>query len=241
MQPLIGITGRRFPANRVSGLSRAMNSTRTDIHFATYSAKVAAAGGLPVQLSMDADPVALARRLDGIVLSGGADVDPLRYGGKIAPNMTEIEPERDAFELALVAAALEEGTPILGICRGTQLLNIFRGGTLVADLPEYSGEAHPTTRWPAELRRHRVTFAPGGVLASLYGTEVWTNSLHHQAVGEPGAGVRVVGWADDGVIEAIEYDGHDVIAVQWHPELLDELEPVFDWIVEKATAHAKER
>lgn len=218
-----------------------MLATRTDIHFSTYSAKVAGAGGLPVQLSMDADPVALAHRLDGIVLSGGADVDPQRYGGKIAPNMTEIEPERDAFELALVAAALDEGTPILGICRGTQLLNVFRGGTLVPDLAEFAGEAHPTTRWPAEMRRHRITFAPGCVLASLYGAEVWTNSLHHQAVDEPGEGVRVVGRADDGVIEAIEYEGHAVIAVQWHPELLEEPEPVFDWIVEKATAHAKER
>jgi putative glutamine amidotransferase len=91
------------------------------------------------------------------------------------------------------------------------------------------------------VRRHRITFAAGSVLASLYGSEVSTNSLHHQAVGEPGAGVRVVGRADDDVAEAIEYDGHDVIAVQWHPELLDELEPVFDWIVEKARAHAKER
>jgi putative glutamine amidotransferase len=241
MQPLIGITGRRFPATRVSGLSRAMLLTQTDIHFATYSAKVAAAGGLPVQLSMDADPVGLARRLDGIVFSGGADVDPLRYGGKVAPNMTEIEPERDAFELALVGAALEERTPILGICRGTQLLNVFRGGTLVPDLPESSGEAHPTTKWPANVRRHRITFVPGTVLASLYGNEVFTNSLHHQAVAEPGAGVNVAGRADDGVVEAIEYEGHDVIAVQWHPELLDELEPVFDWIVEQARAHAKER
>ena len=176
MQPLIGITGRRFPATRVSGLSRAMLLTQTDIHFATYSAKVAAAGGLPVQLSMDADPVGLARRLDGIVFSGGADVDPLRYGGKIAPNMTEIEPERDTFELALVGAALEERTPILGICRGTQLLNVFRGGTLVPDLPESSGEGHPTTKWPANVRRHRITFVPGSVLASLYGSEVFTNS-----------------------------------------------------------------
>jgi len=241
VQPLIGITGRRYAATTVTGLSRAMAGTRTDIHFATYSAKVAAAGGLPVQLSMDADPAALAERLDGIVLSGGADVDPLRYGGRVAPRLSAIEPERDTFELALVAAALARAVPVLGICRGAQLLNVARGGDLVPDLPSDGGEAHPSTAWPCEVRRHRVELVPGSVLASLYGTEVWVNSLHHQAVATPGEGVTVVGRADDGVVEAIELDGVEVLAVQWHPELLVEPEPVFDWIVERAAARATSR
>ena len=218
-----------------------MLHTRTDIHFATYSAKVAQAGGLPVQLSQDADPAELAARLDAIVLTGGADVDPLRYGGGAVPHLTEVEPERDTFEIALVAAALEEGTPILGICRGTQLLNVALGGTIVGDLPVDQGAGHPSTAWPAAVRRHRVAIDPGTVLASLYGTEVWVNSLHHQSVDRPGSRVRVTGRADDGVAEAIEVADAEVIAVQWHPELHDELEPVFDWIVEKGRARAKRR
>ena len=218
-----------------------MLHTRTDIHFATYSAKIAQAGGLPVQLSQDGDPAELAARLDAIVLTGGADIDPLRYGGGPLPHLTDVEPERDSFELALVNAAFTEGTPILGICRGTQLLNVARGGTIVGDLPVDSGAGHPSTAWPAAARRHRVVFEPGTILASLYGTEVWVNSLHHQSVDRPGTRIRVVGRADDGVAEAIEVGDAEAIAVQWHPELHDELEPVFDWIIEKGRAHAKRR
>ncbi|MFN0090611.1 MAG: gamma-glutamyl-gamma-aminobutyrate hydrolase family protein [Acidimicrobiales bacterium] len=237
MAPLIGITGRRLGAHRLAGVSPAMATAEIDVHFSEYGAAVAAAGGVPVQLTRDAPAPEVVARLDGLLLSGGADVDPRRYGARPGPRLGEVEPDRDEWELALVAAALETRRPILGVCRGAQLLNVACGGTLVADLAPDEGEGHPNARrYPRHHRLHRVRLAPGSAVAAAYGgaEELWVNSLHHQAVDRPGEGVTVVGCADDGVVEAIELAGRAALGVQWHPEALREPDPIFAWLTAAA-------
>lgn len=232
--PLIGLTGRRLPASVIAGLPNGMDRLRLDGYLTAYQQKVAVAGGAPVLLAREAPPATLAERLDGLVLVGGADVDPTLWGGRPGPGATSYDPDLDRFELDLIRCFLDAGKPILAICRGLQLLNVALGGTLVPHLPPDEGEAHSFYGYPAERRRHRVRLDHGSQLAQLYGEEVWTNSLHHQAIDRPGEGLVVVGRADDGVVEAAELPGEKVLAVQWHPELHTEEEPVWPWVVEQA-------
>lgn len=155
---------------------------------------------------------------DGLILSGGGDVAPGRYGNSTIAGI-DVNPDRDAFELALLAEAERAGLPILGICRGAQLMNVFRGGTLgdFRDGPRY--ERHHRL-WPG----HAVTLAEGSRLARYLGTRRLENVVtwHGQHVAEPGAGVRIVGHAPDGTPEAIEIDGpgeFGMVGVQWHAEI----------------------
>ena len=191
-----------------------------------------------MQLTRDADPVDMVGRLDGLVMTGGADPDPSLYGEDPHPDLGEVEPGRDEWELALIGAALLRRLPMLCVCRGAQLLNIALGGTLVQHLDESDGHALWATL--RSDRCHTVRVSAGSRLESLYGREVATNSLHHQAVGRPGAGVVVTGTAEDGVIEGFELDGRpEVLAVQWHPEMLAEQpDPAFSWLVEEARCFA---
>ena len=135
-RPLIGVTGRRWPAAYLGDhVPPAMRGLFFDLHFADYTRSIALAGGLPVELSRDADVDAVVARLDGLVLSGGADVEPARYGAVPEPGLGDVEPDRDAWELALFEAAQRRALPVLAICRGLQLVNVARGGTLVQDVP----------------------------------------------------------------------------------------------------------
>ena len=233
MTVVIGVTGRRsraafdFPGH--------LAHLESDLHVVDYGESIAAAGGVPVLLTRDADPVALAARLDGVVIAGGEDVDPRRYGSAPGPRMTLLDPGRDEFEIALVLAALDAGLPVLGICRGAQVINVALGGTLVADLPADEGEGHSFLGYPPAHRSHAVRIAPGSTLAELYGPLAHVNSYHHQAVAEPGDGLVVTARAPDDVIEAVELPGADLLGVQWHPELLSKPDPVFRWLVERAT------
>ncbi len=231
MQPLIGVTGRQTPGHTFQNSPSILASAPIDLHWAEYSEKVAASGGLPVQLPGSVDPEAVVARLDGLLLTGGTDVDPARYGATPGPNLWAIEPERDAFELAVVAAAAERGIPILGICRGIQILNVGCGGTLVADLPSDSGEAHSSMAYPRHVGRHEVTFEAGSVLADLYGSSAMVNSYHHQAVEAVGSGLNVVARAKDGVVEAVEHENGRIIGIQWHPEMMRIQEPIWDWFI----------
>jgi putative glutamine amidotransferase len=189
-----------------------------------------------VQLARETDPEEIVARLDGLVMTGGADPDPALYGHDPDPRLGEVERGRDDWELALIRAALDAHLPMLCVCRGAQLLNVALGGTLVQHLPDGSGHAN----WHIARTElcHTVRVAPGSTAARLYGTELATNSLHHQAVGEPGDGVLVTATADDGVIEAFEVAGRDeVFAVQWHPEMLvDQPDPAFRWLIDRARA-----
>lgn len=184
-----------------------------------YTRCVAEAGGRPVVLPPSpgaADETLDA--LDGVVFSGGADIDPERYGGRRHPETTGLRPERDAAETELLEAALERDVAVLAVCRGMQLLNVCRGGDLVQHLPdnESSGDHK---RAPGVFTRHNVEIEPGSRLAQVLGTRATVASHHHQALGRLGAGLDKVAWAPDGTVEGIEDTSKRfVIGVLWHPE-----------------------
>jgi putative glutamine amidotransferase len=192
-----------------------------------YARPLEAVGALPVQLPYVRDVDAVLDAVDGVVLGFGADIDPARYGGESHPKMTPHSPHRDAFELPLARGALARGMPILGICRGMQVLNVALGGTLVGDAAPHPGG--DWDRWdrvrlavidgvdPPEHPGHTITIAPGSRLVDAYGAgSAWVNSYHHQAVDRLGDGVVPVAWAEDGVVEAIEVEGDAwVLGVQW--------------------------
>jgi len=198
-------------------------------HRQSYVEAVLQAGGLPVLLPPLTDPRALRglyERLDGLLLAGGDDIDPIRYGKTPHPRLGAVSPERDTAELQLTRWAFADSKPLLGICCGLQVLNVARGGTLWQDLPSEHPEGldHYAS---ATLRRwdtidHPVTLAEGSRLAGLLSTTtIGLNSLHHQAVKRLGSGLRAVGYAPDGVVEAIEGEGEAfVVGVQGHPETL---------------------
>jgi putative glutamine amidotransferase len=164
---------------------------------------------------------ALIERCSGLVLTGGEDVEPARYGETPAPGLGAVNPARDAMELEALRHALERRLPVLGICRGCQVLNVFFGGTLYQDLDtQRPGRVRHCQTESGAVRTHPVRVQPGSRLASILGlTDVQINSFHHQAVKDLGAGLEATAFADDGLIEAIEATDYPwVIGVQWHPE-----------------------
>ncbi|MDD2201234.1 MAG: gamma-glutamyl-gamma-aminobutyrate hydrolase family protein [Firmicutes bacterium] len=180
-----------------------------------------------------ADPARVAREMlsyaRGLLLTGGDDIDPRLYGETHPhPKIAAINPVRDEFEMALAVAALELDIPILGICRGAQVLNVAAGGGLIQDIPGCVDGAHAhrisAPRWHPT---HRVRLAHDSTLFRIFSKEViWVNSFHHQAVGPVAPGFAVTAVADDGVVEAIErLDSRFVVGVQWHPEGLAERDP----------------
>ena len=202
-----------------------------------YIDGIVAAGGVPVVLP------SLPRRfasealdgLDGLLLTGGGDVDPARYGEHAVPECGRPDPARDGWELELIALARGDELPMLGICRGAQVLAVAFGGKLVQHLPDRGIEGHDDDRVAEEV--HDVSIAPGTLAHRVLGTDrLRANTLHHQAIDPraPGDGVVVTGLADDGVVEAIEVPGEPILGVQWHPELLlDQAvhRAPFDWLV----------
>jgi putative glutamine amidotransferase len=195
---------------------------------AAYTRALEGAGVVPVVLAPlepSAAPAVVAR-LDGLVLSGGEDVDPARFGEPRHRRLGEVVAVRDAWELALVAAARSRRLPTLAICRGIQLLAVATGGTLIQDLPsQHPSEVEHDPKLPRDARAHAVRVEPGSRLAAaLGGTQLRVNSFHHQAVREPGAGFRATAWAPDGVIEGLESTDPAwwALGVQWHPEELSE-------------------
>ena len=175
------------------------------------------AGGRIVLLPPATNADALDR-LDGLVLVGGADVDARRYGA--APHVTADAPResRDESETVLYRGARERGMPVLGICRGLQIMAVAHGGTLIQNLPDL-GLATVHREVPGQFVEHEATFAPGSLIAQVMGTTATTvNSSHHQGTDSPGD-LTVTGWADDGTIEVCEDVGADFcLGVQWHPE-----------------------
>ena len=239
--PLIGLSGRRWPAASIPYFDyTALHGEEVDVHLSEYPKVLERAGALPVQLTRNTDPVAIVQRLDGLVMTGGADPDPALYGEDPHPELGKVERGRDDWELALIRAALDARIPMLCVCRGAQLLNIALGGTLVQhlDAPQHNGWDRPRTD-----RCHTVRVAPGSRAAELYGPQTATNSLHHQAVGRIGEGVVVTGTAEDGVVEAFEVAGRpEVFAVQWHPEMLSgQVDPAFTWLVGEASSRHSSR
>ena len=202
------------------------------------------AGAVPLLLAQPdpEDCEAILDRVDGLVLTGGGDVDPAGYGADRDPHTVDVEPEADAAERALIVAAREHGMPTLGICRGMQILNVALGGTMRQHITTESGPHGPEPTDPDLVKRHghEVRLEPGSRLASLYGTsQRWVNSYHHQAVDRVADGLTVAAVSPDGIVEGLEHDETwDALGVQWHPEkTLDGSDDVlFDSFVELVRA-----
>lgn len=207
----------------------------------SYVDAMTAAGGVPMLIPPLGDGFGeIVAGLDGLVLSGGADIDPARYGQQPHDKTVGTRPQRDAFELALLDAALAARLPVLGVCRGVELLNVAFGGTLTQHLPDVvEHSAHQPA--PGVFGTNRFTLREGSRLAGIVGTEPSGQCHHHQALDELGSGLTAVGFASDGTIEAVEREGEEfVCGVQWHPEeTLDDVR-LFAALVEAARGRQKE-
>jgi putative glutamine amidotransferase len=226
-RPVIGITSSQFVETASHG-TFTRHSLTVD-----YSDAVHAAGGLPIILPFNCELVAdMFELVDGIIVSGGSDLDPALFGDTdIHPQTYDIIPERDAAELALARIAIYQDKPLLGICRGIQVVNVALGGTLYQDIASQFSDsvAHrqQALAIPAAEPGHTVTIAPGSLLAHVFGAgQVSVNSFHHQAVKDVAPGFVAIGWSEDGSIEAIERPASTfALGVQWHPELMFKRSP----------------
>jgi putative glutamine amidotransferase len=236
--PVIGIVAHRLYAQS--------HQSKVDGQIAAYCRAVSLAGGAPVLIPLALDEMqwrAIYSRLDGLLLPGGVDVDPVHYGQAPHPKLGEVDPALDEAELLLARWALSDDLPLLGICRGAQLLNVAAGGSLVQDIP--SQWTNPLVHATFAASAHQVTIRPGNRLAEVLGVETcMTNSRHHQAAKALGPGFIVTATTSDGVIEALErVDAAFCIGVQWHPENLVEQDRVmlslFEAFVAAAAAHGE--
>lgn len=213
----------------------------------TYIQAIEEAGGVPVLVPLysHAETLDTLRgRFDGLLLTGGGDVDPARYGEPAMPETQPPSHPRDEVEIAIVKAGLAERIPVMGICRGIQLLNVACGGTLYQDIHAQIPGArnHNLTNRVRGSKTHPVTFEPASLLARATGvTQHEVNSFHHQAVKDPGMGVRVIARAPDGVTEAIQIDDYPfAMAVQFHPERMYTTDPVMRRIFEAFVAACRD-
>ena len=238
MLPLLAVTGRHIDQERV-------RAYRADALIVPrgYVDGVRRAGGeaavlLPLPLSPD-DAAGILSRFDGLLLTGGGDINPARYGEDRHPTVYGVDDDRDAFELALARAAIEAEMPVLGICRGMQVLNVALGGSLEQHILDRSALLpHGDPTQGAVL--HAVALEPSSRLAATVGADrTMCSSHHHQAVARLGEGLTVVGHSDDGLPEAVELDGAPwIVGVQWHPEdtaaANHEQQRLFDTLVAEA-------
>lgn len=227
--PLIGVSAGRVPAG-----NRTIDGADRD-----YTRAVRMAGGTPVLLppGLGTGVDLLVERIDGLLLSGGGDVDPALYSAPPDAATGGVDRERDETERALLVAALAKGVPVLGICRGCQIVNVALGGTLHQHLPEVTGLEHLQPE-PRDRPAHRVSVEKGSLLHEVLGVETLeVNSIHHQAVDRLAGALRVVASSPDGVVEGIEDPHRRLLAVQWHPEALLPAEPhlaLFCWLTRSA-------
>ena len=208
---------------------------------AAYVRAVERAGGRPVLIPPSEDGVEeTLGAVDGMVFSGGSDLDPELYDEEPHEETFGIVPERDRAELALLEAALARDMPVLAVCRGSQVLNVARGGDLVQHLPDVVGDdKHKHT--PGTFADHAVTLEPGTRLAGLLGERAPVKSHHHQGFGRVGEGLRVAAHAEDGTIEAVEDPSHRfALGVLWHPEAGEDLK-LFEELVREAAEYRANR
>jgi putative glutamine amidotransferase len=209
-------------------------------------------GGLPVLIPLGLDEgtlLGLYARLDGVLFSGGGDIDPARYGAEWHPRIGGVDAERDRLELALARWVVADEKPFFGICRGSQILNVALGGTLYRDIGEHPGaqrHTFPYPEFPHALRPHEIKVEEDSLLADVLGEPmIAVNSLHHQANQDIAPGLRVVARAPDGIVEALEIPDHPFgLTVQWHPECLPdapEMQRLFEAFVAAAGENARHR
>ena len=197
---------------------------RADLLPVNYADGIRAASGVPMLLppgsaEPDADAAAVMTGIDGLVLTGGADVDPARYGAERLDTTDPARADRDEWEIALVHAAMAAGRPILAVCRGLQVLNVALGGTIVQHLPDVVGN-HSHRGEIGSFSRHGIRVADGSELEEVYGRRVDVPTHHHQAVDRLAEQLTATAWAADGTIEAVTCEGELWInGVQWHPEV----------------------
>ncbi|MEO7458142.1 MAG: gamma-glutamyl-gamma-aminobutyrate hydrolase family protein [Gemmatimonadaceae bacterium] len=210
---------------------------------ASYTDAVRSAGLRPYILPVldPADADAMLEGMDGLLLTGGEDIDPAHFGAERHPRLGDVHAPRDAFEIALVRAAQRRRLPTLAICRGIQVANVALGGTLIQDIPsERPGAAAHDGDWPRSARVHEVSVTHGSMLAGALGAETLTvNSFHHQALDRVADGLTVVARAPDGIIEGAEWRRDDwwLVAAQWHPEELTRTPEDWDRNLFAAFAH----
>jgi putative glutamine amidotransferase len=226
MRPLIGIPCHALIRAETGRPIYAIN--RSYVH------AVESGGGIPILVPMMNDLstlTALLSRLDGLLLPGGIDLHPSRYGEEVHPLTEEADHELDEFEITLASWAFQQDIPVLGVCRGMQLINIVLGGTLFQDIDDQypNSIAHSHRDWPRTHLAHHIIIEPGSRMETILGTrEVKVNSLHHQAIKDPGKGVCITGRAPDGIPELLEVTGYRfVMAAQSHPEEIYSIEPAF--------------
>lgn len=221
MEPIIGITANStFIDNRSYPELHKINASPRNI-----SKAVTLAGGLPIIIPVNEPDIAekYAHIIDGLILSGGEDVTPELYGEDARHTIRVTYPKRDKAEVALTKKVLEKGKPILGICRGLQLINVMFGGTLYQDLSENKEMfIKHIQETPSNHPIHTVGIDEHSYMSSFLKEEIFVNSYHHQAIRELGQGLRISATSSDGVIEAIESidPKTNIIAIQWHPENL---------------------
>jgi putative glutamine amidotransferase len=206
-----------------------------------YIEAVRRAGGRPAMLLPgDQTPIEeVLEAFDALLLVGGGDIEPSRYGQEQHPEIYGLEPDRDVFEIALLRNADRKRIPTLAICRGMQVMNVAFGGTLIQHLPDHPEYLEHGTPSGQDLARHDVKLAPGSRIAEAAGAEVLSCSTHHhQGVDGVGDGLSATGWSEDGLIEALEREEGWMIGVQWHPEDNAEDDPaqqaVFDALMARA-------
>lgn len=230
MKPLIGITSNRFKFNQTGPGPSLIGSLSAD----DYAGGVECADGIPVIVPLvenESTLLELAEKLDGLILSGGDDIDPATYAEEPQIGLGEVHPERDWLEIALTRVCLRQGKPVFGICRGLQVMNVALGGTVYQDIGrQWHGSIQHSQRAPRHHLTHTVRLEPGSQLSALLEdlTVVRTNSFHHQAARTVAPDLVATAWDTEGLIEGIESKVYRfAVGVQWHPENLWRAHPLF--------------
>ena len=205
----------------------------------SYCDAIRIGGGIPIIIPPTSDETQITELLEqtnakGVVLTGGADIDPIFFNEEKHPKIGRISRQRDEYEFAVLEVAEKYAIPVLGICRGLQVINVAYGGTITQDMPSQLGDSYAShdQQIPTTKAVHKVTFTPNSQIASLFEQkELDTNSHHHQSIGKIGNNLVITGKTDDGIIEAIESKTAKTIAVQFHPERMPNLHYFFkNWI-----------
>lgn len=247
MKPLIGITSNFSSEDQVykkQGLGA--NGQSWSLVPNDYSDAVIRSGGIPIIIPISEDEnyiKDIAGKIDGLILSGGADIDPLHAGQRADEKTGRISPQRDKQELVLLDYFYKNtNKPILAICRGLQIMNVYFKGDLILDLPSSGYLTHSITNNERYNPIHDITIYPDSLLSKIMGSEkIYVNTIHHQAIGKLGQGLKISAISQDKVIEAVEIEDIDsrfILGTQWHPEMMSikhkDHQKIFDYFIKSA-------